>query len=515
MKRKILSILSVFFLLWQFPCCVLAAEESMVTIRSGYWADNVLYTFAHFPQEAPEKLEVSLFVNNYQQAQTATPESFLQTRATMHYLLLIDASAPVKQYKYRISAFVQSLMEDGSNLDVSIATMGNSFHVVATNLTSLDAVRAALDRVTFLHDDSDICGGTVKALQYLGKKSLRAGDVSSLVVITDGQPWYSTTEPKRKAQATKDAAAMMEAYPEIIVSTLCFRNWEKKTFSVLSSGKGLHLSADSLANARKSGKAFADYLESLYTVTFPLNGYADIPMITDSVQLSVESSWFSIGRIRNVDTEPVLDSKDTIELPPLDEPEEKETQGTESTEPTEAIGTTEPTDQTAQTTIPDEETMAVVATDTEDTATFDTMDPGEAEKNSISPLIIGAGKAAVAVVVAVLLIVGILAKKKKSKEFSVRVRVEILFGEAVRKKEIYQLTNELLIGTGKQCDIVIRDPDAAEVNTRIFKQGQMIYIEDMGSPQGTVLNGMRLFSSNRLRSEDEIAIGNTVLRVLF
>ena len=39
--------------------------------------------------------------------------------------------------------------------------------------------------------------------------------------------------------------------------------------------------------------------------------------------------------------------------------------------------------------------------------------------------------------------------------------------------------------------------------------------EDMDSPQGTALNGMGLFSSNRLRSEDEISIGETVLRVLF
>ena len=43
----------------------------------------------------------------------------------------------------------------------------------------------------------------------------------------------------------------------------------------------------------------------------------------------------------------------------------------------------------------------------------------------------------------------------------------------------------------------------------------MIYIEDMSSPQGTVLNGMRIFSPNRLRSEDEITIGNMVLRALF
>ena len=151
---------------------------------------------------------------------------------------------------------------------------------------------------------------------------------------------------------------------------------------------------------------------------------------------------------------------------------------------------------------------------------MDTTPPAEAqadgaEGNPVSRLMVGMVIAIAAAVAAVVVIAGILAKKKKAEEFSIRMRMEILCGEAVSKKEIYYLTNELLIGTGKQCDIVIRDPNAASVNTRIFKQGQMIYIEDMSSPQGTVLNGMRIFSSNRLRSEDEITIGDTVLRVLF
>ena len=80
---------------------------------------------------------------------------------------------------------------------------------------------------------------------------------------------------------------------------------------------------------------------------------------------------------------------------------------------------------------------------------------------------------------------------------------------------IFYLRDQLLIGTGKQCNVVIRDSAAAPVNTRIFTQDQMVYIEDMGSPLGTALNGMRLFTPNRLRSEDEITVGNTVLRVLF
>lgn len=487
MKRKFLSILSVILLLCQFPCCVLAAEENAAKIRSGYWTDDVLYTFVSFPQEEPEKLEVSLFVNNHQQGRGAKPELFSSTGATVHYMLLVDTSSSMSELAYLLSAFAKSLLEYGSNLDISIAATGSDFHVVGTDLTSWDDVHSALRRLNYL-GGSDICGGTAKALEYLGGKNYRAGDVCSLVVITDGEPWYSNTpsvELEREEQAAKAAAAMIDAYPEIIVNTLCFRNWEENAFAVLSTGRGLHLSANAVSDVSNLGKALSDYMGSLYTVVFPLKGYEGIATINDSVQLFAENSWLSLGRIRNLNMQPAMDAGDEIVLPPVDGSEESPAQGTESTEP--AIEAAMP---------------AEAETDS-------------AVKDHASPLMVGTVAAIAAVVVVALAIVGILAKKKKAEEFSIRMRAEILCGKAVKKKEIYHLTNELLIGTGKQCDIVIQDPDAAPVNTRIFKQGQMIYIEDMGSPKGTVLNGMRIFSSNRLRSEDEISIGSTVFRFLF
>ena len=509
MIHRILSILSALLLLGQFSCCVLADEEDVTTICSSYWSDDVLYSFVNFSQEKPEELEVSLFVNNYQQEQKANPKPFNDTGAAVHYLLLVDTSSSMSQYAYHLSAFAQGLLKYGKNLDVSIATTGSNFRVTASDLTNWNDVQSALRRLNYQNDGSDICGGTAKALEYLGEKTYRAGDITSLVVITDGEPWYSNTasvESEREEQAAKAAAAAMDACPEIIVNTLCFRNWEENAFDVLSTGKGLHLRANTASDAGKTGIAFSDYLDSLYTVTFPLEGYDSVAEITDSVQLFVESSWFSLGTIRNLDMQPVLESGDAIALPPVDESEEA--RNTESTAPAE---TSEATKATAETTIPTETTQ--------ESAAMDSIPPDEAqtdgaEGSPVLRLTVGMG-IAIAAVAAILIIAGILAKKKKAEEFSIRMRVEILSGKTVGKKDIYRLTNELLIGTGKQCDIVIRDPNAASVNTRIFMQGQMIYIEDMSSPQGTVLNGMRIFSSNRLRSEDEITIGNTVLRVLF
>lgn len=91
------------------------------------------------------------------------------------------------------------------------------------------------------------------------------------------------------------------------------------------------------------------------------------------------------------------------------------------------------------------------------------------------------------------------------------MRIELVAGGNVRLRNVYFLDREILIGPGKNCSIII----PGNANARIFKQNQIIYVEDMGLADGILLNGMRIFSSNRLRSGDEITIGTVTLRVLF
>lgn len=145
MKRKFLSILSVILLLCQFPCCVLAAEENAAKIRSGYWADDVLYTFVNFPQEEPEKLEVSLFVNNHQQGRGAKPELFSSTGATVHYMLLVDTSSSMSELAYLLSAFAKSLLEYGSNLDISMTNQNQQVTSLPIDRKMLLSIREAAE----------------------------------------------------------------------------------------------------------------------------------------------------------------------------------------------------------------------------------------------------------------------------------------------------------------------------------------------------------------------------------
>lgn len=191
MLRRILSIASVVFLLCMLPAPALAEQKMPVTVRTGYLKEDTLYTFSHFSQEAPENLEVSLFVNNSRQAQDVHPVRLKDTDGVIHYLLLVDTSSSMAQYASFLNTFAQKLLENSSGWEVTVAAMGSGFHVTASGLTSWKDVQAALRDLRFRSDGSDICGGVAEALNYLAQQSCDGGDVSSLLVITDGEPWYS------------------------------------------------------------------------------------------------------------------------------------------------------------------------------------------------------------------------------------------------------------------------------------------------------------------------------------
>ena len=68
------------------------------------------------------------------------------------------------------------------------------------------------------------------------------------------------------------------------------------------------------------------------------------------------------------------------------------------------------------------------------------------------------------------------------------------------------------VGRSPASDIAIDDPFASSAHARIFPRGQFMYIEDMGSTNGTYLNGRRLRGAARLNIGDSVRIGDTEYR---
>ena len=77
-------------------------------------------------------------------------------------------------------------------------------------------------------------------------------------------------------------------------------------------------------------------------------------------------------------------------------------------------------------------------------------------------------------------------------------------------EESYEVSESETIGRGKKCDIIIGDKYLSLKNTRIFKASGKFFIEDLGSTNGTYLNGKRLGEKAvQLLDGDKISLGRT------
>jgi pSer/pThr/pTyr-binding forkhead associated (FHA) protein len=76
----------------------------------------------------------------------------------------------------------------------------------------------------------------------------------------------------------------------------------------------------------------------------------------------------------------------------------------------------------------------------------------------------------------------------------------------------FTLNGGVTIGRSPQTDIPIDDRFASGRHARIYERDGFSYIEDMGSTNGTYLNGKRLDTPELLRARDRIRIGDTEFR---
>jgi pSer/pThr/pTyr-binding forkhead associated (FHA) protein len=77
--------------------------------------------------------------------------------------------------------------------------------------------------------------------------------------------------------------------------------------------------------------------------------------------------------------------------------------------------------------------------------------------------------------------------------------------------QIYPLEKaEMVIGRDLSNDIVISDSEVSRRHSRIFMQGNNYVIEDLGSTNGTFVNGQRLTGSYVLRPGEIITFGETL-----
>jgi hypothetical protein len=91
-------------------------------------------------------------------------------------------------------------------------------------------------------------------------------------------------------------------------------------------------------------------------------------------------------------------------------------------------------------------------------------------------------------------------------------RASLVVRQGVQVGTTYHITSaEVILGREEETDIPVRDPEVSRRHARLSWQSGNYFVEDLGSTNGTFLNGALIASPQPLRSGDTIGMGQTLL----
>jgi len=91
-------------------------------------------------------------------------------------------------------------------------------------------------------------------------------------------------------------------------------------------------------------------------------------------------------------------------------------------------------------------------------------------------------------------------------------RLRVVDGPVWPAASLVVLDEDVVFGRAPDCDAVLDgDTTASGHHARVFHRDGSLYVEDLGSTNGTFVNAQRLVAERRLRTGDIVAIGATSL----
>jgi hypothetical protein len=88
-----------------------------------------------------------------------------------------------------------------------------------------------------------------------------------------------------------------------------------------------------------------------------------------------------------------------------------------------------------------------------------------------------------------------------------------LLAPAEVKGRSFPLADEITVGRAAGCQVTIDDTYESQLHARVFRRDGKVYVEDLGSTNGTYLNRRKVTGPMVLQRGDKLQIGNTVLEL--
>jgi hypothetical protein len=92
------------------------------------------------------------------------------------------------------------------------------------------------------------------------------------------------------------------------------------------------------------------------------------------------------------------------------------------------------------------------------------------------------------------------------------MRLTVVEPEAQRGQS-FELEDELTVGRAPGCGVRVEDAYTSNIHARLFRRDGALWLEDLGSTNGTWVNGERVDEARRLGRGDLLQVGSTVFEV--
>ncbi len=101
---------------------------------------------------------------------------------------------------------------------------------------------------------------------------------------------------------------------------------------------------------------------------------------------------------------------------------------------------------------------------------------------------------------------------RATKRKGAKLRLRVLEPEAVRG-QVFEVPEEVTLGRAAGCGVRMDDSFTSNIHARLYRRDGEIWVEDLGSTNGTWVNAERVLAPVRLGRGDVLQVGGTVFEV--
>ena len=472
----------------------LAAASAEVT--RAFVQGDTLYTYVNLTGNTAPITKAEAAVGTRIFAASGTLETVRHAGFPVTYLLLLDASTSMPGYREEVAAYTQALSQTaGENTRFLLATFGAAFTPAGDEIAA-DALGDAVAAVSYTETSSRLLEGISAALDYLEGLPRTGNELRNIVVLSDAVEYDADGSVSYDELLTRLTAS------DAMLHSVGFggdATAQGSLAALAEASGGRHWAVDGNPSAESAAAALAENNGGLYVTSFNLGGYGGSGT-AEQVSVTFSSGAELVCRAQTAVTFPTGDTPAGEESPVQEEPDR----------------VLPPSGQTVQ--APSSPATAKEASGLKmDAATLE--------------ILAGVG---LILVLAVILLVVLLRRRRHRQHppatpasqsqapaddppasAGIYVRLEVLQGTFLGQSQEFTLASELVIGREHTCDIVFDDHSISRRHARVFLAGGVVYLEDLGSQNGTQLNGARVEMPSVLRSGDAISLGDTALRLKF